>query len=70
MIVMDSARCHLTEDVKEAFRRAGTTLKYIPGGMTPILQPLDVHLNKPIKDFLKEEWQKWLQHGDQVNSIK
>ena len=62
---MDSARCHLTSAVKTAFKKTGTLVKYIPGGMTPILQPLDVHLNKPVKSFSRSQWEEWMLHGEE-----
>ena len=46
-----------------------TTVKYIPGGMTPLLQPLDSHLNKPLKNFLKEKWANWLENGEKVDIL-
>jgi len=32
-----------------------TTLSVIPGGCTGYIQPLDVSLNKPLKDLIQEE---------------
>ena len=38
----------------------------IPENCTDRLQPLDVAVNKPVKDFLKEKFQKW--YAEQVMS--
>ncbi len=32
----------------------------IPGGATPLLQPLDVTLNKPLKDSVRSKYFDWL----------
>lgn len=33
---------------------------YIDGGMTPLLQFLDIHVNKSFKDRLKDKWADWI----------
>ena len=33
--------------------------------MTPLLQVMDTHVNKPFKDILKNKWAEWLDHGEQ-----
>ena len=33
-----------------------TDIAVIPGGLTSIVQPLDVCLNKPFKDHLRSKW--------------
>jgi len=33
-----------------------TEVAIIPGGCTPVLQPLDVGINKPVKDRLKKNF--------------
>ena len=51
---------------KEAYPRQiklNTDLKYIDSGMTPLLQWLDVVINKPFKDMLKDFWEEWLDTG-------
>ena len=44
---------HETKSVKTAFVKENTNLAVIPGGLTSILQPLDVALNKPYKDGVR-----------------
>lgn len=41
-----------------------TECAVIPGGMTGILQPLDVSINKPFKDRLRNKWQQWMISGE------
>ena len=41
LLILDSARCHLTEPVRTLFKQH-TKVAVIPGGLTKIPQPLDV----------------------------
>ena len=50
LLVCDMFEAHVTESVKIALTRENTNLVVIPGGLTSILQPLDVSLNNPFKD--------------------
>ena len=68
LLVMDSAKCHLTDAVKKALKKSNTDVKYVPGGMTPILQTLDTHLNRPIKDFVYGKCEDCILNGEQVNN--
>lgn len=60
MLVLDSFRGHLTASVKRALCDGKTDLVVIPGGLTSVLQPLDVVLNKPFKDRLRELYNEWM----------
>ena len=65
LLVWDQFRAHLTELVKEALKRDHqTTPAVIPGGLTSMLQPLDVSLNKPFKVNMKKLWQEWMSGGN------
>ena len=63
IFIMDNATCHRSEDIVTKFRSANTDVKYIESGMTPLLQFLDTHINKPFKDSLKDQWEEWLDNG-------
>jgi hypothetical protein len=67
---MDGARCHLTEDVRKEFKRQSSDLIIIPGGKTPLLQPLNTHLNRPVKDTVRKSWEDWMLNGQEVNITK
>ena len=57
-------RAHLTEAVKSLLRRANTVLSVIPGGLTKIVQPLDISVNKSFKAKLRNTWEEWMMSGD------
>ena len=52
--MFDSFEAHKTEQVKQSLKSENTDLSVIPGGLTSVLQPLDVCLNKPFKDRLRD----------------
>lgn len=60
ILVLDSFRGHLTPEVKKLMRETKTQLAVIPGGMTSVLQPLDVCLNKPFKDRMRQLYGEWM----------
>ena len=41
-----------------------THVSVIPGGLTSLVQPLDVCLNKPFKDRLRRLWTDWMMSGE------
>jgi hypothetical protein len=66
MLVLDSFKGYLTQQVKEEMRKANTDLVVIPGGITSELQVLDVVANKPFKDHLRQLYNDWLLEGNHV----
>jgi len=60
---MDSFEGHKTDTIKNIALNENTDLAIIPGGLTSIVQPLDVCLNKPFKDRLREKWNIWMSSG-------
>jgi len=63
LLVHDVFEAHITESVKAAFVRENTNLAVIRGGLTSILQPLDVALNKLFKDGVRKRWMEWMADG-------
>ena len=63
MLVWDSFRAHLSKPVHNTLRSINTECVVIPGGMTSMLQPLDVSINKPFKDRMRAKWQNWMLAG-------
>lgn len=63
MLVLDAFRCHTMPSIKEKLAGGNTNLVIIPGGLTRVLQPLDVSINKPMKDALRIKWNDWLSNG-------
>lgn len=60
MLVWDSFRAHLTPSNKKLAAEIKTNLNVIPGGLTGQLQPLDVSINKPFKDRMRQKWIEWM----------
>jgi hypothetical protein len=64
MVILDSVHGHTTEEVKKTFKSRNTDQVIIPGGLTSMLQPLDVCINRPFKAVLKEQYTRWMAVGE------
>lgn len=60
LLVLDSYRGHLTDGVKKQLKEGKSDLAVIPGGMTGMLQPLDVVINKPFKTHMRRLYSEWI----------
>jgi hypothetical protein len=60
MLILDAFRGHLSDELKVELERKNFNLVVVLGGMTSQLQPLDVSVNKPFKDYLRKEYEAWL----------
>ena len=50
----------MTEAVKDLLARRNVDVAVIPGGLTPVLQPLDKCINKPFKNKVRSQYQAWM----------
>ena len=55
ILLMDSTKNHLGDEVEQTFTGVKSSIKIIHGGMTPLVQFQDTHVNKPFKDIMKEK---------------
>jgi len=60
MLVWDSFRAHLSALIRSTLKSLNTEPAVIPGGMTSMVQPLDVAINKLFKDRMRKKWQEWM----------
>ena len=64
LLIMDSARAHTSKEATDALGGTNTTTEIIDDGMTPLLQLIDTHINKPFKDHLRTKWNEWMTGGE------
>uniref|UniRef100_K7GJK9 HTH CENPB-type domain-containing protein n=1 Tax=Pelodiscus sinensis TaxID=13735 RepID=K7GJK9_PELSI len=64
LMILDAFRCHHMPSIQKRLQQDKTDLAIIPGGMTKTLQPLDVTVNKPMKDAFCRKWNTWLLEGE------
>lgn len=60
MLIIDSFRGHLTDEVKDKIKEKTSDLVIIRGGLTRKLQSLDVCIYKPFKDFVRDQYEQWI----------
>lgn len=64
LLVMDSMRAHMTDLTLRQIKTMNCTPTIIPGGMTKILQPLDISVNRSFKAVLRRIWEAWMTEGE------
>ena len=56
ILIMDKAPSHIKSNIINELIEKQKYFIYIPAGLIRFLQPLDVGINKPFKDYLKSEY--------------
>ena len=64
LLVIDSASFHKSDNILTLLENNNVIPAVIPGGLTPIVQPLDTHINVALKKFLFEEADLYI---DEIN---
>ncbi|CAI7781677.1 unnamed protein product [Closterium sp. NIES-53] len=61
LVVLDSYRGHLNEVVGQTMRMFRLSRAVIPGGCTPLVQPLDVSINRAFKCDVRHRYSSWFE---------
>ena len=69
LLIMDQATMHTNEVVIKELEKKDTEIHFIPKGMTCVLQPLDVSINKPFKAHLKNRYIKYCYDKNSVERV-
>ena len=46
--------------VVQLIENAGIQVEHIPGGCTSLCQPIDIGINKPLKNRVRHDWEEWM----------
>ena len=60
LLIWDTFRCHIANEVKQSLKKKRTFMAAIPGGCTKLLQPTDVSWNSPFKATYRTLYDDWL----------
>jgi hypothetical protein len=61
MLVLHAFKGHFTDSMTDQLRKMKTDLIVIPGGMTSVLQPMDLSIHKTSKDRLRQQYLTWFE---------
>ena len=59
LCIMDNFSAQCPDGIIALFESYGIDTVYVPANCTGKLQPMDISVNKPVKAFLKDEFQNW-----------
>ena len=60
LLIMDQFSVHKLPIILNKLKELKTDILFIPPGLTSKLQPLDLYLNKPLKDRLHNKWEDYI----------
>jgi hypothetical protein len=60
ILFLDSYCCHMMASVVGKIQDLGVEVEHIPGGYTLICQLVDIGVNKPFKNRLRQQWEEWM----------
>jgi hypothetical protein len=60
ILFLDSYRCHMMASVVGMIQDLGVEVKHIPGRCTSLCQPVDIGVNKPFKNRIRNQWEEWM----------
>lgn len=64
LVIMDNFKGQTTTTINNLLETNNINVCLLPANTTDLLQPMDVSVNKPAKDFLKRKFEQW--YSDEV----
>jgi hypothetical protein len=61
LLLIDQFSGHTSEAAMKALSKLQTDVLLIPAGLTGKLQPLDVYINKPLKLYMSQAYESYLE---------
>ena len=59
IVIIDNFKAQITAPVNALLEEHNIHVCLLPPNTTDLLQPMDISVNKPAKDFLKRKFQEW-----------
>ena len=59
LLIMDSHKSHLNPKVLTSIKKLNYDVEFFPSNCTGRLQPLDIGINKSIKEIYSQKWENW-----------
>jgi hypothetical protein len=59
MMLLDDYKCHKEAGIRKKLRDRNIFLVIVPGGLTPVAQPLDLWINRLLNDYHKMCYEYW-----------
>ena len=64
LVIMDNFKGQTTTKITNRLEENNILISWLPPNMTDRLQPMDISVNKPAKEYLKKEFEDW--YSEQV----
>jgi len=63
-LILDQFSAHKKPEIQSLLKEGGSEVRYIPPGLTGLLQPLDTHINRSFKARMRHLFDRWYDdHG-------
>lgn len=59
LVIMDNFKGQITTSVSSLLEDNNILVTLLPPNTTDLLQPMDISVNKPAKEYLRREFEKW-----------
>ena len=64
LLIIDNFEGHFNKEIQEKINELRFDILKLPPNTTPYLQPLDLTINKPFKNYYSDYWEAWISSGN------